>query len=149
MRQDFASFNSFNIKSMRFIITLFLVSFVFGCSSGNNKGQLNGTWIPLEEEIGGAQLPKEAFEGQKLVIKDELYTMTAESVDKGVVSISGDKIDIEGRQGPNAGRQLKAIYKLENEQLTICYNLNGDSYPESFSTQGNPMLFLVTFEKVK
>lgn len=132
---------------MRLIITLLLISFVFACSS--NQGQLNGTWIPLEEEIGGAQLPKEAFEGQKLVIKDEIYNMTAESADKGIITITEDKIDIEGRQGSNAGRQIKAIYKLENDLLTICYNLTGDSYPETFSTQGNPMFFLVTFEKVK
>jgi hypothetical protein len=47
----------------------------------------------------------------------------------------------------HTGKHFTAIYKYENEQLTICYNLSGDSYPETFETKGKPMYFLSIFKK--
>ena len=38
-------------------------------------------------------------------------------------------------------------YKYENDELTICYNLLGNSYPETFETSGKPMYFLSVFKK--
>lgn len=75
------------------------------------------------------------------------YTVIAESVDKGVVKYKNDKMDIYGKEGTNAGKHFTAIYKYENKQLTICYNLLGNSYPEAFETKGKPLLFLSIFER--
>lgn len=108
---------------------------------------LNGTWIPVKEEIGGAALPPAAFATQKLVISDSNYTFTAESVDKGVVMYNDDKMDIYGKEGVNTGKHFTAIYKYEDGQLTICYNLRGDSYPEAYDTKGKPLFFLCVFKK--
>ena len=109
---------------------------------------LNGTWIPVKQETAGKELPKAVYEKQKLVISDSNYTFTAESVDKGIVRYGkGDKMDIYGKEGVNTGRHFAAIYKFENEQLTICYNLVGDSYPEAFETKSKPTLFLSVFKK--
>jgi hypothetical protein len=47
----------------------------------------------------------------------------------------------------NTGKHFTAIYKYENEELTICYNLAGDSYPQSFDSKGKPMYFLAVFKK--
>jgi uncharacterized protein (TIGR03067 family) len=108
---------------------------------------LNGTWIPVTQEIGGTSLPKAIFATQKLIISDSSYTVIAESVDKGVVKYQGDKMDIYGKEGVNAGKHFTAIYKFENDQLTVCYNLSGDSYPETFETKGKQMYFLSVFKK--
>jgi uncharacterized protein (TIGR03067 family) len=109
--------------------------------------RLNGSWSPVKEEIGGTALPAAAFQTQKLVISDSNYTFTAESVDKGVVKYNGDKMDIYGREGVNSGKHFTALYKMENEQLSICYNLSGDGYPDSFETKGKPKYFLAVFKK--
>ena len=109
---------------------------------------LNGTWIPVKQETAGKELPKAVYEKQKLVISDSNYTFTAESVDKGIVRYGkGDKMDIYGREGINTGKHFTAIYKFETEQLTICYNLTGDSYPDAFETKSKPTLFLSVFKK--
>lgn len=68
-------------------------------------------------------------------------------MDKGVLKYNGNKMNIYGKEGVNAGKHFTAIYKYENEQLTICYNLKGDSYPEAFDTSGKPALFLSVFKK--
>jgi hypothetical protein len=73
----------------------------------------------------------------------------AESVDKGVVKYKEDKIDIYGKDGVNAGKHFTALFKLENGLLTICYNLKGDNYPESFDTKGKPLFFLSVFKKAE
>ena len=109
--------------------------------------KLNASWVPVQEEIGGKALPAAGFQTQKLVIKDSSYTFTAESVDKGIVKYHGDKMDIYGREGVNKGKHFTAIYKLENDQLSICYNLKGNGYPESFTTAGKSLLFLCVFKK--
>ena len=143
---------------MRLITFIFLLSLGLSCTSTKNatmkSGKLNGTWVPIKQEFGGTSLPKAAFEKQKLILIDSTYTLHAESIDKGVVKYSGDKMDIYGKEGVNTGKHFTAIYKYENlatgqagGQLTICYNLKGDSYPETFDTRGNPMYFLSVFNK--
>src|SRR6185295_18474915 len=110
---------------MKHLTTLLLITiFGFGCAGTKNTttepNKLNGTWLPVKEEMGGTMLPDAAFAKQKLIISDSTYTVIAESVDKGVVKYTGDKMDIYGREGVNAGAHFTAIYKYENEQLTIC-----------------------------
>jgi len=136
---------------MRRITLISMIILAFGCHSSRKTltsiNIFNGTWVPISEEIGGTQLPPAAFQTQKLIISDSNYTFIAESVDKGVVKYNGDKMDIYGREGVNSGKHFTAIYKHELDKLTICYNLAGDSYPESYDTKGNKNLFLCVFKK--
>lgn len=111
-----------------------------------STNQLNGTWVPVKQEIGGTALPKAALQ-QKLIIDNNNYTVIAESTDKGVIEYKGDKMDIYGKDGVNAGKHFTALYKYEGGQLTICYNLAGNSYPEAFETTGKPTFFLSVFER--
>jgi len=99
--------------------------------------------------MGGAALPIASFDKQKLVISDSNYTFTAESVDKGIAQFNNGKMDIYGKEGVNIGKHFMAIYKYENDLLTICYNLKGDGYPEAFETKSKRLLFLCIFKKEK
>lgn len=134
-------------------LVTFISVLILGLSCAGTKktamksNPLNGTWLPVQQEIGGTALPKQAFEKQKLIINDSNYTFIAESVDKGVVKYQDNKMDIYGREGVNAGKHFTAIYKYENEQLAICYNLAGDSYPDAFETKNKPAWFLAVFIK--
>ncbi len=136
---------------MRLITTLawlvFSVAYTGNVNTSNQSNNLNGNWIPVKQEIGGTSLPASVFEKQKLIINDSNYTFTAESVDKGVIQYKDSTMDIYGREGINAGKHLTAIYKYQNNQLTICYNLKGDSYPTAFETSAGPTFFLSVFEK--
>jgi hypothetical protein len=107
----------------------------------------------VKEEIGGNSLPPTAFATQKLIINDTSYTFTAESVDKGVLKYDNGKMDIYGKEGVNSGKHFTAIYKFEpdssrkGEELTICYNLSGNGYPETFDTKGQQTFFPSVFRK--
>ena len=136
------------MRSLPFICILILG---FGCTNTKNvntkQTELNGTWLPVKQEFGGTPLPPASFEKQKLILSDSNYTLIAESVDKGVVKYSADKMDIYGKEGVNSGKHFMAIYKHENGELTICYNLAGNSYPVGFDTKGQPLFFLSVFKK--
>jgi len=137
---------------MKLISILFIVCLIAGCGTTKNtgfmSGQLDGTWIPVKEELGGTSFPAASFALQRLIIDGKNYTFVAESVDKGELTYADGKMDIYGKEGINAGKHFKAIYKYINGELTICYNLSGDAYPDSFETKSNPTLFLAVFKKI-
>jgi uncharacterized protein (TIGR03067 family) len=116
-------------------------------SSASKSGSLDGVWVPVKQELAGKPLPAAVYSKQTLVISDSNYTLTAESVDKGVLAYANGKMDIYGREGVNAGKHFPAIYKEVNGQLTICYNLAGEEYPEGFTTKGEASFFLSVFKK--
>lgn len=131
--------------------TLLILAFVFISAPTvfSQIPNLNGTWIPLRQEFGGNALPGTVFEKQKLIINDTTYTLIAESIDKGQLQFRENKMDIFGKEGVNTGKHFTAIYKYENDELTICYNLKGDVYPENFETKSRPLLFLSVFKKIQ
>ncbi|MDP4221866.1 MAG: hypothetical protein Q8868_01025 [Bacteroidota bacterium] len=135
--------NKFLISS----ILLLTVSCAAWKNTSFSSQNLDGEWIPVKQEIGGKELPKAAFENQKLIINDRNYTLIAESTDKGLIKFNKGKMDIFGREGVNAGKHFTAIYKFENGLFIICYNLLGDSYPVKFETKSKPTLFLSEFSK--
>jgi uncharacterized protein (TIGR03067 family) len=136
---------------LRGLVITVIALMISGCSTikptATDSNNLNGFWIPTKQEIGGKELPPVAFQNQKLSINDSTYTFVAESEDKGSLNYSNGKMDIYGKVGVNAGKHFTAIYKIENGQLTICYNLKGDSYPEAFETKSKQILFLSVFQK--
>jgi uncharacterized protein (TIGR03067 family) len=134
---------------MRTITFLSLLILCLGCSNTKHSKStfnLDGEWIPIHQEFGGKELPAVSYAQQRLVMKDSTYTVFAESADKGIVNYSNNKMDIFGKDGPNAGKHFPAIYKMENNELTICYNLKGNGYPEAFDTKGKPLFFLSVYK---
>lgn len=136
---------------MRYISVMLLLTISWACTGPKHSvaaaNPLNGTWIPVKQEIGGKALPAAAYAAQKLVISDSNYIFTAESVDKGIARYNDGKMDIYGKEGVNKGKHFMAIYKLENGELSICYNLKGDKYPDGYDTKTSPLFFLSVFKK--
>ena len=136
---------------MRLTTMMCLLIFCISCAttkkSSTRSNTLNGSWTPIKQEIGGKELPVAVFQKQKLIVSDTTYSFSAESIDKGTLQYEGGQMDIYGKEGVNTGKHFTALYKLEKNQLTICYNLAGDSYPVAFETNSKPALFLAVFTK--
>ena len=136
---------------MRLITFISLLTLFLSCATPKNatlkSNPLNGTWFPIKQEMGGKLLPTAAFQNQKLTINDSTYIFSAESIDKGILKYKDNKMDIYGEEGVNIGKHFTALYKIENELLTICYNLSGKAYPESFETKRNPLYFFSVYKK--
>lgn len=134
---------------MRYILILLILFISCGTPKVANISMLQGTWIPVQQEMGGKQLPQSVYEKQRLVITDTLYTFTAESVDKGTLAVQDSTMDIYGKEGVNTGRKIPAKYRIEGNKLYICYNLSGSGYPEVWETKGKPMYFLSVFKRAE
>ena len=132
---------------MRSVTFISVLALCFACIGTKKSDNLNGTWVPVKQEIGGTEIPATSFQKQVLIISDSTYTFTAESVDKGVLKYDAARMDIYGKNGLNSGKHISAIYKLIKEELTICYNLQGDSYPTNFETKNKPTFFLSVFKR--
>jgi len=136
---------------MKQAVLFIFICLTVGCASTQNSpvdmSSLNGVWVPVEQEIGGNELSKHAFENRQLTISNSNYSFVAESTDKNIVKSYGNKLDIYGKEGVNSGRHFTAIYKYEDDLLSICYNLSGDSYPETFDTKSKATHFLSVFKK--
>ena len=56
-------------------------------------------------------------------------------------------IDIVGRDGPNAGRSMLAIFELTGDRLTVCYNLEGGTRPGDMQAESGQMMLSITYER--
>ena len=148
----FILFQSKAIKPsiMQRIILFFALLSVLGCAGAKKAGHsnpYNGTWIPVKQEMNGKPFPASILSGQQLIISDSIYIFQEYGTDKGLITYHKNKMDIYGREGVNAGKHFTAIFKYKNDQLVVCYNLAGDSYPIAFETNSKPTLFLSVFKR--
>jgi uncharacterized protein (TIGR03067 family) len=56
-------------------------------------------------------------------------------------------LDIVGREGPNAGRSMLAIFELQGDRLTVCYDLNGTERPSNMEACADQLLLSITYER--
>ena len=56
-------------------------------------------------------------------------------------------MDIVGLGGRSAGRILHAIYELEGDELTVCYDLQGGERPAGMRPRKDQLLLRITYTR--
>lgn len=129
-----------------------------GADDKKNEADLKavvGKWDVAKAEIGGKDVTdffkKMDFEilgagKYKLKLGDEK--------DEGTFTVDASKepkeMDVKPTGGPNKGRTIKAIYKLDGDTMDICYQLEDvDKRPTKFESKPDTKLFLVTYKRKK
>jgi uncharacterized protein (TIGR03067 family) len=119
----------------------------------NSDATVDGTWQLTAAELGGKKLPQSGAEPITLTVKKGAYEVSAESLDRGTVTYDTaakpKAMDIKGTEGPNKGKTFLAIYQLEGDKLTVCYDLTGKSRPTEFKTAPGTKLFLAVYMRQK
>jgi uncharacterized protein (TIGR03067 family) len=111
-----------------------------------------GNWKLTKAELGG----KDAL----ALLKDLKFEITGpgkytaqvgEQKDNGTFTVDPSKkpaeMDIKATGGPNKDRTIKAIYKLDGDAMTICYELGGDARPAKFESKPDTKLFLAAYKR--
>ncbi len=117
--------------------------------------KLTGSWIVTKGEAGGEELPKEFLSAIVLTIEGEKYTVAGipEGTQKGILKIDATKevkeMTVEPKEGPNADMPTSAIYKLEDDKLTVCYDIAGGGFPKEFKSEAGQPYLLITYERKK
>jgi len=116
--------------------------------------RLEGAWVPVAASISGKELLVAELRVKYLVLDGHDYSIVDRSnqiVDSGEYLVNDSAtprtIDIVGRDGPNAGRSMLAIFELKDDQLTVCYDLDGPRRPESMQVNEDQLLLSITYER--
>jgi len=126
--------------------------------AGQQKGDamnLQGTWTCVSATINGSPLAEETANQLKL-------TMTADrfKTERGEQTLfdstytidpakSPSTIDMIGTEGELKGKPALGIYKLDANQLTLCYVMPGSPRPTTFESQPQSGVFLVVWKRAE
>ena len=113
-----------------------------------------GKWTVTKATIGGKDFTA-AFKTLELQIApDGAYTLKINGeTDRGTVKADPTKtpkeMDILGKEGPNAGKTIKTIYKLDGDTMTVCYELGDGDRPTAFESKAGTKQFLAEYKRAK
>lgn len=133
-------------------VLLLLPALLVACAQTPSPPQLAGEWTPQSAQLAGQNFPVGNFGGATLNLTASSYEFAG---DKGSYSLLPGtelpaRMDIQGQQGPNAGRLIPAIYRLEDEALTICYQLApGAARPTEFTSPKGSRILLVRYQRLR
>jgi uncharacterized protein (TIGR03067 family) len=115
---------------------------------------IEGAWVPVAASVSGKELIIAELRVKYLVLDGHDYSIIDRSnqiVDCGEYLVNDSAtpahIDIVGRDGPNAGRSMLAIFELKDGQLTVCYDLDGKDRPDNMQAQEDQLLLSITYER--
>jgi uncharacterized protein (TIGR03067 family) len=115
---------------------------------------LAGAWVPVSANVSGRELVVAELRVKYLVLDGSDYSIIDRSnqiVDRGEYLVNESAlpwaIDIVGREGPNAGRSMLAIFELQNDRLTVCYDLNSEERPSNMEPREDQLLLSITYER--
>lgn len=133
-------------------LLLSLTALLAACAQAPKAPMLAGEWAPQRALLAGQDFPVSNFRGANLNLTASSYEFAG---DKGSYSLLPDgvlpaRMDIQGQQGPNAGRLIPAIYRLDDEVLTICYQLApGAARPAEFASPKGSRILLVSYQRLR
>jgi uncharacterized protein (TIGR03067 family) len=110
--------------------------------------------VPVDASVAGTPLAVSDLRVRYLLLEAGGYRIIDCSnhvVDGGEYRVSGESghaaLDIIGRTGPHAGRTLLAIYELNGDELTVCYDLEGRARPADMNAQEDQLLLRITYTR--
>ena len=122
--------------------------------NADSQCRLEGAWVPVSASVSGKELVVAELRVKYLVLDGHDYSIIDRSnqvVDCGEYlvndSASPRTIDIVGRDGPNAGRSMLAIFEIKDDQLTVCYDLDGNRRPQDMQVHEDQLLLSITYER--
>ena len=109
---------------------------------------LKGIWQPTAAELGGEEAPAMVLTRMELEFTAETYTVRFGGVaaDQGRYVVDDGGITLTGVTGPNEGRTIPCLVRLDENGLTICFGLGGVR-PTAFATAGDPQRYLVSYRR--
>lgn len=117
--------------------------------------RFQGTWQLVSAESDGVKAPREQTDRIRVIIKGSRHTvMFGDKAVAGPVPFAIDPTTTPRsvvdtlEDGPNKGKQIKGIYKLEGDTLTSCVARIGEERPNEFASKPGTGHTLRVFRKV-
>ena len=132
-----------------------LLGLAFLLASANDPSRsdlekLQGTWLLVEMENDGEDVPAEDFKDYKCVYEENRLTLLAGDRvrRRGIVTLEPSRtikaINTWDQDGPYADQTVPGVYELEGDTLKLCFARPGEERPKEFTTKsGTGFLFCV------
>jgi uncharacterized protein (TIGR03067 family) len=113
-----------------------------------------GKWKVEKAELGGKDATAVVKDVKLELAEGGKYKLDLlGQKDEGTFSVDPSKkpaeMDIKGTEGPNKGKTIKTIYKLDGDTLIVCYELGGGERPAKFEMKADSKLFLAVYKREK
>ena len=115
---------------------------------------IEGTWVPIAAAVSGQPLEVAQLRVARFVLDRGGYEIVDRAdrvVDAGDYhideTVSPSAMDIIGLSGPNAGRTMLAIFELEGDRLTVCYDLEQAVRPLGMEPLEDQLLLVITYAR--
>jgi uncharacterized protein (TIGR03067 family) len=118
---------------------------------------LQGEWTWAHHEVGGTMMLPDPNDRPVIRIEKEKWSFKNKSLEafkevgtfKLDVATTPKCVDLISTDEKSKGQKNEAIYKLEEDKLTVVVNLNADdkNRPMGFETKDKPGMILVVFER--
>lgn len=144
------------------LIAAVLVPMVALVAAGDDKKAeadlkaMVGKWKVEKAEMGGKDLTDFAKEMQFEIRQGGKYTAKiGDETDEGAFTVDPSKspkeLDVKPTSGPNKGKTVKGIYKIEVDTLTVCYGFEADkaARPTKFDSKDGDKTLLMTYKREK
>ena len=119
-------------------------------------GKLLGTWNIVAGEVGGKKEPPERikdttveFTRDRVVVTNKDATRTYRATYKLDLKHKPYAIVMKAEGGADKGKVAQGIFRLESDQLTMCYALPGSAAPTEFRTAPGDRRMLFFLRRAK
>jgi uncharacterized protein (TIGR03067 family) len=145
------------------IAVLFVCAGVVAADEAANKKflkDLEGSYAPTSMTRSGEAAPDEFLKSISLTIKGDTFTIKFKEGDKVeekaatvVIDASAKpvSIDLTPKDGPEAGKPILGVIKLDKDTVTYCWADRGDKVdrPKEFTSTKENKFFLIVMKKTK
>jgi uncharacterized protein (TIGR03067 family) len=114
---------------------------------------LQGNWALTSVELNAQVLSMEKLKDARLTVKDTQYTLQLGDIGVEMTHVlhadqQPKAMDLTIAAGPDKGKTFRAIYKLEDDTLTVCRSIKPDvERPTKFATAPESGLMLVVWKR--
>lgn len=114
-----------------------------------------GEWAGISAAVDGKVLPPDTARELRLTLTQDRYKTVKgtqvlfDSTYRIDAAASPKKIFILGNEGDLTGKEAQGVYKVEGDQMTICYVMPGGPAPAGFESAPGSKAYLIVWERVK
>jgi len=117
--------------------------------------RLDGEWKSVSATINGNPLPQKTIDILRLTFTENRFITKRgdetlfDSAYRVETKTEPRHIFMMGNEGQLTGREASGIYKLEKDNLFLCYSMPGDPTPTDFSSAPGSKAYLTIWTRKK
>jgi uncharacterized protein (TIGR03067 family) len=137
------------------LASVFAVALVVAAGTQNDDDtKLNGTYLMVRGEQDGKPLPEDTIQGIKMVMDGDKQTLivggermvNTHHLDS---TTKPKSIDAKPTGGPYKDKTLLGIYRIEDDEFTVCFAAPGKERPKDFTTKSGTGTFVHVWKRQK